>query len=96
MYAMISVNQKNIDMYLKKGIYKTDNLDVRSFKMYGDGALGSRGACLHKSYSDTKAMGHYCLLQELRSVAQQIANSEFQLNSACYWRFCQHSFVEDI
>jgi predicted amidohydrolase YtcJ len=34
---------------------------VRSFKMYGDGALGSRGACLHKSYSDTKAMGHYWL-----------------------------------
>jgi hypothetical protein len=31
-----------MDLYLKKGIYKTDNLDVRSFKMYGDGALGSR------------------------------------------------------
>jgi predicted amidohydrolase YtcJ len=67
---MISVNQKNIDMYLKKGIYKTDNLDVRSFKMYGDGALGSRGACLHKSYSDTKAYGALLVLQELRSVAQ--------------------------
>ncbi|RTY66177.1 amidohydrolase [Flavobacterium sp. LB2P53] len=44
-YAMITANQKNIDLYLKKGIYKTDNLNVRSFKMYGDGALGSRGAC---------------------------------------------------
>jgi predicted amidohydrolase YtcJ len=82
-YAMISVNQKNIDMYLKKGIYKTDNLDVRSFKMYGDGALGSRGACLHKSYSDMPKQYGALLapIAELRSVAQQIANSEFQLNS---------------
>jgi predicted amidohydrolase YtcJ len=30
---------------------------VRSFKMYGDGALGSRGACLHKSYSDMPQWG---------------------------------------
>jgi predicted amidohydrolase YtcJ len=51
-YAMITVNQKNMDLYFKKGIYKTDNLNVRSFKMYGDGALGSRGACMHKPYSD--------------------------------------------
>jgi hypothetical protein len=35
-YAMIG-KSKNIDLYLK-GIYKTDNLNVRSFKMYGDGA----------------------------------------------------------
>jgi predicted amidohydrolase YtcJ len=82
-YAMVSASPKNIDMYLKKGIYKTDNLDVRSFKMYGDGALGSRGACLHKAYSDMPDQ-HGALLapaSELRSVAQRIANSDFQLNS---------------
>jgi predicted amidohydrolase YtcJ len=50
-YAMITVNQ-NMDLYFKK-VYKTDNLNVRSFKMYGDGALGSRGACMHKPYSDS-------------------------------------------
>jgi hypothetical protein len=38
-YAMVSANPENLDLYLK-GTYKTDNLDVRSFKMYGDGALG--------------------------------------------------------
>jgi predicted amidohydrolase YtcJ len=41
-----------MDLYFKK-VYKTDNLNVRSFKMYGDGALGSRGACMHKPYSDS-------------------------------------------
>jgi predicted amidohydrolase YtcJ len=50
-YAMITANQKILICTLK-GIYKTDNLNVRSFKMYGDGALGSRGACMHKPYSD--------------------------------------------
>ena len=82
-YAMITVNQKNIDLYLKKGIYKTDNLNVRSFKMYGDGALGSRGACLHKPYSDSPKQYGALLssVKELKNVATQIANSPFQLNS---------------
>ncbi|CAH0335118.1 N-substituted formamide deformylase [Flavobacterium sp. CECT 9288] len=82
-YAMVTANQKNIDMYLKKGIYKTDQLNVRSFKMYGDGALGSRGACMHKPYSDKP--GQYGALLApvvgLKSVAKQIANSNFQLNT---------------
>lgn len=82
-YAMITGNQKNIDMYLKKGIYKTDNLDVRSFKMYGDGALGSRGACLHKAYSDMPKQFGALLspISGLKSVAKQIAASPFQLNT---------------
>ncbi|PVX44951.1 hypothetical protein C8C85_0711 [Flavobacterium sp. 103] len=82
-YAMITANQKNIDLYLKKGIYKTDNLNVCSFKMYGDGALGSRGACLHKPYSDSPKQYGALLssVEELKKVANQIANSPFQLNS---------------
>jgi hypothetical protein len=34
-YAMITVNQKNMDLYFKKGIYKTDNLNVRSLRCMG-------------------------------------------------------------
>jgi predicted amidohydrolase YtcJ len=82
-YAMITANQKNIDLYLKKGINKTDNLNVCSFKMYGDGALGSRGACLHKPYSDSPKQFGALLspISDLKSIAQQIANSPFQLNT---------------
>ncbi len=82
-YAMITASQKNIDLFLKKGIYKTDNLDVRSFKMYGDGALGSRGACLHKEYSDMPKQFGALLspISELKAIAKQIAESPFQLNS---------------
>ena len=82
-YAMISATQKNIDLYLKKGICKSDALNVRSFKLFGDGALGSRGACMHKEYSDM-AKQHGALIsspQEFKSIAKQIASSDFQLNS---------------
>jgi predicted amidohydrolase YtcJ len=82
-YAMVTANQKNIDYYLKKGIYKTDNLNVRSFKMYGDGALGSRGACMHKPYSDKPDQYGALLapISGLKDVARQIAASNFQLNT---------------
>ena len=52
-YAMVSGdNQAQIDYYINNGIIKTDYLNVRSFKVYGDGALGSRGAAMRKPYSD--------------------------------------------
>jgi len=60
MYVMLSDDQRNFDSLLKTGKIKTDRLNVRSFKVYGDGALGSRGACLLHPYDD-KA-GHYGFL----------------------------------
>src|SRR5574337_197539 len=51
-YAMLSDSLPNYEHYLAFGPYKTDYLDVRAFKFYADGALGSRGACLLQNYSD--------------------------------------------
>ncbi|OQY45363.1 MAG: amidohydrolase [Candidatus Parabeggiatoa sp. nov. 2] len=51
-YAMIAPSNENIEHFLKKGHYKTDHINVRSLKLYADGALGSRGACLLEEYSD--------------------------------------------
>lgn len=82
-YAMVSANPENLDLYLKKGTYKTDNLDVRSFKMYGDGALGSRGAALHKPYSDshTQLGALITPIADMKIIAKKIAVSNFQLNT---------------
>ena len=44
LYAMLSDEKTNYDYAEKNGMIKTDRLNVRSFKVYGDGALGSRGA----------------------------------------------------
>jgi predicted amidohydrolase YtcJ len=50
--AMLSPNAENLNYFVEKGPYLTDNLSVRSIKLYADGALGSRGALLHEPYSD--------------------------------------------
>ncbi len=82
-YAMVSASKKNLDYYLKNGMFKTDRLNVRSFKFYADGALGSRGAALKKPYSDRP--GHYgALVNDLKTIqetAKRIANSDFQMNT---------------
>jgi predicted amidohydrolase YtcJ len=51
-YGMLATGEKNFEEYMYRGIYKTDNLNVRSIKLYADGALGSRGALLLEPYSD--------------------------------------------
>ena len=45
-YAMILGNPKNITSSIAAGFYETDRLEIKSFKLLADGALGSRGACL--------------------------------------------------
>ncbi|KGL62782.1 amidohydrolase [Polaribacter sp. Hel1_85] len=83
-YAMVSGDkQEQIDYYINKGKLKTDRLNVRSFKVYGDGALGSRGAAMRKSYSDRE--NHFGALiyspERYQEIAKQIAASDFQMNT---------------
>ncbi len=83
-YAMVSGdNQQQIDYYINKGIIKTNRLNVRSFKVYGDGALGSRGAAMRKPYSDRE--NHFGALiytpERYQELAKQIAASEYQMNT---------------
>jgi len=82
-YAMASANKENLDYYLDKGIVKTDRLNVCSFKYYGDGSLGSRGAAMKLAYSD-KEHHHGALIYSVKNLtetAKRIANSDFQMNT---------------
>jgi predicted amidohydrolase YtcJ len=85
LYVMLSDAKENYDYAAKNGMIKTDRLNVRSFKVYGDGALGSRGACLLEPYSD-KA-GHYGFLLSKPDHFDSVANwlSEKQ------WQMCTHA-----
>jgi predicted amidohydrolase YtcJ len=82
-YAMISNTPENLDYYLYRAPFKTDRLNVRSVKVYGDGALGSRGAVLKRPYSDL--LGHYGAMvtpvEEIEDLARRIAISEYQMNT---------------
>ncbi|MCF4100956.1 amidohydrolase [Gillisia sp. M10.2A] len=83
LYTMISNTPQNLDYYLDKVPYKTERLNVRSVKFYGDGALGSRGAALKAAYSD-KANHYGALLSpvaDFAKTAERVAASKFQLNT---------------
>ena len=92
-YAMLSDAAVNYDFAFSKarndpvgqGKIKTDYLNVRAFKVYADGALGSRGACLLQPYSDKPGWSGFLLSsqQHFDSVAKVIYDHG--------WQMCTHA-----
>ncbi len=80
-FAMLSDNDANLEKYLKSGPYKTDKLFVNGFKVYADGALGSRGACLIQPYQDKAGWSGFLLRNKSHydSLAQVLAGTKFQM-----------------
>jgi predicted amidohydrolase YtcJ len=80
-FAMLSDDTKNYNFLFKNGKIKTDRLNVRAFKVYADGALGSRGAALLKPYSDKPGWSGFLLSsqQHFDSVANIISQHGFQM-----------------
>lgn len=81
LYVMLSDAKNNYDYIFKKGKIKTDRLNVRSFKVYADGALGSRGACLLEPYHDRKDWRGFLLSskEHFDSVASLLHDKGFQM-----------------
>ena len=82
-YAMIENNPEDVDYYLEQGPYKTDKLNVRSVKVYADGALGSRGASMIDEYSDRR--GYFGIIRtpidSIKNLAFKLAGTKFQMNT---------------
>jgi predicted amidohydrolase YtcJ len=80
-FALLSDDSTYYKKWLKKGIYKTDRLTIGGFKVYADGALGSRGACLIHNYSDKKNWTGFLLtsVPRMNKIAQQLVASDFQM-----------------
>jgi len=79
-YAMLDPTEENFEAFQKP--YSTDRLTVRSFKIYADGALGSRGAWLLEPYSDDP-QNRGLLLQDTSYYhlwAKRCRENGFQLN----------------
>ncbi|MBN8692665.1 MAG: amidohydrolase [Bacteroidetes bacterium] len=84
-YAMLTPNKENLEYYLKNGTLKTDKLTVCSFKFYGDGALGSRGACLCHEYADKTNWKGFLLNDAayFEKHAELMNKHGFQMNTHC-------------
>jgi predicted amidohydrolase YtcJ len=81
MYVMLTDSKRDYDFLFKNGKIKTDRLNVRAFKLFADGALGSRGACLLKPYSDKPGWSGFLLSSpgHFDSCAKIIAEHGFQM-----------------
>ena len=80
MYIMLSDKKANYEYLFAKGKIQTDQLTVNGFKLYADGALGSRGACLLQHYSDKPGHSGFLLKTEnyYDSIIPVIAAKGFQ------------------
>ena len=80
MNIMLSDDSANYAYYLKTGPYKTERLNVNAFKLYADGALGSRGACLLQPYSDKPGWQGFLLKDRkyYETILPKIYDSKFQ------------------
>lgn len=94
--AMASYTPGNFDYYKKAGKYKSDRLQVRSFKLYADGALGSRGACLIHDYSDLPGHKGFLLttIDSLKDAARRVSEIGFQLNTHCIGDSANHVLLQ--
>jgi len=81
MYVMLADREENYEYLFKHGAYKTPGLNVRAFKVYADGALGSRGACLLQPYNDQKNWKGFLLSSQkhFEEVAKKIYDKGFQM-----------------
>jgi predicted amidohydrolase YtcJ len=80
-FAMLSDDSVHYTKWLKQGPLKMPHVHVGGFKVYADGALGSRGACLLAPYSDDKQW-HGFLLSDtthFKNLATRLAQTPFQM-----------------
>ena len=82
-YGMISNTPENLAYYLEQGPTQTERLNIRSVKVYADGALGSRGAALKKEYSDAPGNhGSFVTpVDQIESLADVLVKKGFQMNT---------------
>jgi predicted amidohydrolase YtcJ len=82
LYVMLSDKPASYaSKYFTGGGYVTDRLFVKGVKVYGDGALGSRGACLLHPYSDKPDWSGFLLSSPAHfdSIAAKLINTDFQM-----------------
>jgi predicted amidohydrolase YtcJ len=83
MDAWLSPNEENFDYFMKDTVYHTPFLRVGAIKMYADGALGSRGACLLSPYLDDSHNQGIMITspEELSVICKRAYENGFQVNT---------------
>lgn len=83
--VLLAQDDSTLNAYAAKGYYKSGQFQINGIKLYADGALGSRGACLLQPYSDIS--GHHGMLLSDISKMREIAT----LAKAYNLQLCTHA-----
>ncbi|MEO8771765.1 MAG: amidohydrolase family protein [Ferruginibacter sp.] len=80
-FALLTDSAQYYDRWIAKGPYITDRLHVGGFKVYADGALGSRGACLLEDYTDKPGWKGFLLSDpaHFKMIAEKLVSSKLQM-----------------
>ena len=85
-YAMVADEPGNLEYFARTGPIRTERMWVRAVKVYGDGALGSRGALLKEPYADVDSAYHGLLRKDrahMLEVARWCDQHDFQMVTHC-------------
>ena len=80
-YALMEDDKSLYDEWINRGRYTNGRLTVGGFKLYADGALGSRGACLLHPYNDKANWTGFLLSPALHfeALAKRLAETNLQM-----------------
>ncbi len=80
-FALLTDSTHYYKKWVSEGPYITDRLHVGGFKVYADGALGSRGACMLEPYADKTGWNGFLLSNRVHfdSVARMLEASKLQM-----------------
>ncbi len=95
-YAMIDPTEENQAYFLEKGTIKTDRLHAGALKLFADGTLGSYGAAMLESYSDSTSMhgAMWRSTDEYRELIKKFADKGFQINTHCIGDSANRIFLD--
>ena len=80
-FALLEDNPATYDEWIKKGRFTKGNITFGGYKVYSDGALGSRGACLIHDYSDKKDWKGFLLSDQkhFETLAKKLKDNDLQM-----------------
>ena len=80
-FALMEDNPETYDKWISKGRFTDGRITFGGYKVYADGALGSRGACLLHDYSDKKGWKGFLLSDQkhFREIANRLIKSNLQM-----------------
>ena len=80
-FALLEDNPAYYQKWIKKGRYTNGKITIGGFKVYADGALGSRGACLLNDYHDKPNWRGFLRSEpsHFLDLAQKLKNSNLQM-----------------